>query len=240
MQLGKVGFSFDAEMFRWSNNRNTFYFSGICFQSSEIQFYGATTLHTKLMKHWHEVPKENRDELKQKLFQTIILFANGPKVVLNRLCIAVSGVALVAIIACSIQFCFELFLVERIHRSHDYRDSDDHWRHCDHLPKPTNAKCFAGHTTMDTDGNAGRHTRRGESEFAKLKWLCALLNIWFQSQVMFASVQRAAVRNEVCKRTPFVINLVQQFILSKLDQTLSDNDMSTLLRAVKCAESWLK
>lgn len=42
------------------------------------------------MKHWHEVPKENREELKQKLFQSIILFGNGPKIVLNRLCIAVS------------------------------------------------------------------------------------------------------------------------------------------------------
>lgn len=64
--------------------------------------------------------------------------------------------------------------------------------------------------------------------------------IFQQSQVMFASVQRAAVRNEVCKRTPYVINIVQQFILSKLDQTMSDSDMSTLIRAVKCAEAWLK
>lgn len=61
-----------------------------------------------------------------------------------------------------------------------------------------------------------------------------------QSQVMFTSVQRVSVRNEVWKWTSFVINIVEQFILSKLDQTLSDNDMSTLLRAVKCAESWLK
>lgn len=59
-------------------------------QSSEIQFFGATTLHTKLLKHWHEVPQENQDELKQKLFQSIIVYANGPKIVLNRLCIAVS------------------------------------------------------------------------------------------------------------------------------------------------------
>lgn len=58
-------------------------------QSSEIQFFGATTLHTKLLKHWHEVPKENRDELQQKLFTAIIVYANGPKIVLNRLCISV-------------------------------------------------------------------------------------------------------------------------------------------------------
>lgn len=59
-------------------------------KSSEIQFFGATTLHTKLLKHWHEVPKENRDELRQKLFQSIIVYANGPKIVLNRLCISVN------------------------------------------------------------------------------------------------------------------------------------------------------
>lgn len=65
-------------------------FSCIFFlQSSEIQFFGATTLHTKLMKYWHEVPEENREELKQKLFQTIITYGNGPKIILNRLCISV-------------------------------------------------------------------------------------------------------------------------------------------------------
>ena len=41
------------------------------------------------MKHWHEVPKENYDELKQKLFEKIIAFGSGPKIVLNRLCVAV-------------------------------------------------------------------------------------------------------------------------------------------------------
>lgn len=59
-------------------------------QSSEIQFFGASTLHTKLCKYWHEVPKENHEELKQKLLETIVSFGAGPKIVLNRLCIAVS------------------------------------------------------------------------------------------------------------------------------------------------------
>lgn len=57
---------------------------------------------------------------------------------------------------------------------------------------------------------------------------------------MYTSVQRVTVQGEICKRTPFVINTVQQFILSKLEQTISDNDMATLLRAVKCSEAWLK
>lgn len=60
-------------------------------QSSEIQFFGATTLHCKLVKNWTEVPKESYEELKQKLLDTIILFGAGPRIVLNRLCISVSN-----------------------------------------------------------------------------------------------------------------------------------------------------
>ncbi|KAJ6635779.1 Importin-13 [Pseudolycoriella hygida] len=60
-------------------------------KSSEIQFFGASTLHSKLMKYWHEVPKENHEELKQKLLETIVAFGSGPKIVLNRLCIALSA-----------------------------------------------------------------------------------------------------------------------------------------------------
>ncbi|XP_065354856.1 importin-13 [Calliphora vicina] len=60
-------------------------------KSQEVQFFGAITLHSKLMKFWHEVPPENRDELKQKILEKIIQFAGGPKLVLNRLCIALSA-----------------------------------------------------------------------------------------------------------------------------------------------------
>ncbi|XP_030373790.1 importin-13 [Scaptodrosophila lebanonensis] len=60
-------------------------------KSQEVQFFGAITLHSKLMKHWHEVPPENREELKQKILETIVQFAGGPKIVLNRLCIALSA-----------------------------------------------------------------------------------------------------------------------------------------------------
>lgn len=62
-------------------------------QSQEVQFFGAVTLHSKLLKFWNEVPKENYEELKQKLLETIVTFANGPKIVLNRLCIAVSRIS---------------------------------------------------------------------------------------------------------------------------------------------------
>lgn len=57
---------------------------------------------------------------------------------------------------------------------------------------------------------------------------------------MYTSVQRVTIQNEICKRTPFVISTVQQFILSKAEQIISDDDMVTLLRAVKCSEAWLK
>lgn len=65
-------------------------FEIIIIQQCEVQFFGATTLHSKLMKYWHEVPQEIHNELKQKLLETIITFGSGPKLVLDRLCIAVS------------------------------------------------------------------------------------------------------------------------------------------------------
>ncbi|XP_037947984.1 importin-13 [Teleopsis dalmanni] len=60
-------------------------------KTQEVQFFGAMTLHSKLMKHWQEVPPESREELKQKILEKIVQFAAGPKLVLNRLCIALSA-----------------------------------------------------------------------------------------------------------------------------------------------------
>lgn len=60
-------------------------------QSQEVQFFGAITLHSKLMKHWNEVPPESREELKQKILESIVRFAGGPKIVLNRLCISLGA-----------------------------------------------------------------------------------------------------------------------------------------------------
>ena len=59
-------------------------------QPCEVQFFGASTLHTKLLKHFSEVPQEHHEQLKEKLLESILAFANGPKMVLNRLCLAVS------------------------------------------------------------------------------------------------------------------------------------------------------
>uniref|UniRef100_A0A8D8AVK6 Importin-13 n=1 Tax=Culex pipiens TaxID=7175 RepID=A0A8D8AVK6_CULPI len=57
---------------------------------SEVQFFGAITLHSKLTKHWAEVPKEAHGEFKQKLLESIVMFGNGPKIVLSQLCISLS------------------------------------------------------------------------------------------------------------------------------------------------------
>lgn len=62
-----------------------FYF----FQSSEVQFFAATTLHTKLLKNWNEVPEDHYEVLKKRILEAIINYAMGPKIVLNRLCITV-------------------------------------------------------------------------------------------------------------------------------------------------------
>lgn len=44
----------------------------------------------KIMKNWCEVPVEQYETLKKQILQAIINYALGPKIVLNRLCIAVS------------------------------------------------------------------------------------------------------------------------------------------------------
>nr|XP_023016912.1 importin-13 [Leptinotarsa decemlineata] len=63
-------------------------------RSPDVQFFAATTLHTKLMKFWHEVPEDHYEMLKKRILDAIISFAMGPKLVLNRLCIALSAFVL--------------------------------------------------------------------------------------------------------------------------------------------------
>jgi hypothetical protein len=61
-----------------------------------VQFFAATTLHTKLMKHWNEVPEDHYEPLKKHILDAIINYAMGPKIVLNRLCITVRKIILVS------------------------------------------------------------------------------------------------------------------------------------------------
>lgn len=57
---------------------------------------------------------------------------------------------------------------------------------------------------------------------------------------IYTSVRRVEVRNEIIKRTEFVIEIIQQLILSKCETNIDDEEMAALQRAVKCAEAWLK
>ncbi|XP_022118920.2 importin-13 [Pieris rapae] len=56
-----------------------------------VQFYAATTLHTKILRCWNELPKESHEELLNKLLQSVMAYANGPKIVTNRLCISLAA-----------------------------------------------------------------------------------------------------------------------------------------------------
>ncbi|KAJ8732601.1 hypothetical protein PYW07_015200 [Mythimna separata] len=60
-------------------------------KGTEIQFYAATTLHTKILRCWNEVPPESYNELKDKLLQAVFTYAKGPKIVTNRLCISLAA-----------------------------------------------------------------------------------------------------------------------------------------------------
>ncbi|KAF5269678.1 hypothetical protein FQA39_LY08601 [Lamprigera yunnana] len=60
-------------------------------RSSEIQFFAATTLHTKLLKCWNEIPIDHYELLKKRILEAIVSYAMGPKLVLNRLCITLSA-----------------------------------------------------------------------------------------------------------------------------------------------------
>ncbi|XP_050672177.1 importin-13 isoform X2 [Leptidea sinapis] len=60
-------------------------------KGTEIQFFAATTLHTKILRCWYELPPESYDELKNKILQAIITFMHGPKIVSNRLCISLAA-----------------------------------------------------------------------------------------------------------------------------------------------------
>ncbi|XP_072940741.1 importin-13 [Epargyreus clarus] len=60
-------------------------------KNTEVQFYAATTLHTKILRCWNEVPPESYEELKQKLLQAVVNYSMGPKIVTNRLCISLAA-----------------------------------------------------------------------------------------------------------------------------------------------------
>lgn len=63
-------------------------------QVPEIQYFGASALHTKISRYWGDIPAEQYDSLKKQLFSQISHFASGSKMVLTRLCVALASLAL--------------------------------------------------------------------------------------------------------------------------------------------------
>ncbi|KAL4656030.1 importin-13-like [Arapaima gigas] len=60
----------------------------------EIQYFGASALHTKISRYWGDIPAEQYESLKAQLFTQIAHFASGSKMVLTRLCVALASLAL--------------------------------------------------------------------------------------------------------------------------------------------------
>ncbi|XP_067310324.1 importin-13 [Pseudorasbora parva] len=60
----------------------------------EIQFFGASTLHAKISRHWSDLPTGQLDFLRSQLISQVGQFASGPKMVLTRLCVALAALVL--------------------------------------------------------------------------------------------------------------------------------------------------
>ncbi|XP_014680934.1 PREDICTED: importin-13-like [Priapulus caudatus] len=64
-------------------------------KSQEVQFFGASTIYVKVSKFWAEIPPEEYQTLKCRLLDIINTYAaGGPKIVLTRVCIALSAFVL--------------------------------------------------------------------------------------------------------------------------------------------------
>uniref|UniRef100_A0A3Q2TWA6 Importin-13 n=1 Tax=Fundulus heteroclitus TaxID=8078 RepID=A0A3Q2TWA6_FUNHE len=60
----------------------------------EIQYFGASALHTKISRYWSDIPTDQYESLKSQLFSQIACFSSGSKMVLTRLCVALASLAL--------------------------------------------------------------------------------------------------------------------------------------------------
>nr|CAD7574619.1 unnamed protein product [Timema californicum] len=69
-------------------------------QSPEVLFFAATTLHAKVVKCWHEIPADQYSSLKKHILQATVNYCMGPKIVVNKLCIAVSLSCMLVTIDC--------------------------------------------------------------------------------------------------------------------------------------------
>ncbi|TSS97560.1 Importin-13 [Bagarius yarrelli] len=60
----------------------------------EIQFFGASTLHSKISSHCHDLGSDLLESLRSQLVSHVCHFALGPKMVLTRLCVALASLIL--------------------------------------------------------------------------------------------------------------------------------------------------
>lgn len=74
-----------------------------------------------------------------------------------------------------------------------------------------------------------------KSSFHKYYIKCLELQI----NAIYTSVQRVGITSEMSKRTPLVVNIAEQYILSKCDTDSDSDEMVSLLKAVKCTEAWM-
>lgn len=57
----------------------------------EVQYFGATTLHTKLSRHWHQLLPHEYEDLRVRLLQAVVNYARGPKLVLTKVLVAMAS-----------------------------------------------------------------------------------------------------------------------------------------------------
>ncbi|KAI0222697.1 Importin-13 [Lamellibrachia satsuma] len=63
-------------------------------KNAEVQFFGASCLHVKIARYWHEVPADHVMVLREQLLTQVASFAEGPKTVLTQLCVALASLVL--------------------------------------------------------------------------------------------------------------------------------------------------
>lgn len=94
----KVRWASECRDIHTLKNKQTFFasFASIYLfsQVPEIQYFGASALHTKISRYWSDIPTDQYESLKTQLFSQIACFSSGSKMVLTRLCVALASLAL--------------------------------------------------------------------------------------------------------------------------------------------------
>lgn len=66
------------------------------------------------------------------------------------------------------------------------------------------------------------------------------LSFVLQTNVIYTSIQRVSLRNDINKHAPFVLQTLERHISSKCETNVESDDMNALLKASKCAAVWIK